>query len=722
MHQFKYKGPVGIVLFLAIFAIIGTLWAISHQVDNDARKNERDMVQASLNQYAIDKARLAIALSESLKDQKDLASTGLIFKEHLDIDQSIFLNSDLSVIDSYIAGNKVTRKDYKNLIDIARPIIEKFKRTVKNHALNGQYINIHDLYSGNFSITDEQLSLITVSILEHNYLDSEKSENTPIYLINVKNITENDISEISNKFNLKNPRLIEKGLYIWPHEEKINFSNIENKNQFNLVWTPNRPGRILLFKLLPPISFILIGIGFIGFMFVNEAQKATLSLVASENHAKHLAMYDCFTGLANRNNIIERLEQAMERARRSKSALVFMVIGIDRFKEINDTYGHNLGDELILALTKLLNDNMRSVDMIGRINGDEFALILPDLETKGAGDLAMRLLELLNKDYDLSQAKVFSTVSIGISSFQTETTDAIELVRQADMALNRSKSVQQGLFSFFEPEMDASIKLKKSMEKSLRDAVLNDEITLAYQPQVDDDGTIKGVEALCRWTHPARGPISPACFIPLAEECGLMDELGFLVMRRAFYAAHLWPSLTVAINISGYQMKKDSFIERIDDLILETGTKPSQIEIEITESLLLSDDERTCRQLASLRERGFSIALDDFGTGYSSLSYLNRYPIDKIKIDRSFVSNLGRSAESFVLLSGIIKLIKSLRLNVIAEGVETYEQKRLLAQIGCRSYQGFGFSKPVSAEDITTMIYQGGKLSLQEESTTQKAA
>jgi len=377
-----------------------------------------------------------------------------------------------------------------------------------------------------------------------------------------------------------------------------------------------------------------------------------------------------------------------------------LCIDLDRFKEVNDTYGHHVGDELIREAGRRMAAQCRSCDTFYRLSGDEFAIVQVQVEAKGAGALADRLVRTMAEPIQLGAGMIFAGCSIGITVIGTAGTEPEEAFRQADLALYRAKANGKGQFAFFESEMDAAIKTRRALEGDLRLALAAGELQMNYQPQVNQRDQMTGVEALIRWNHPERGQVSPAFFVPIAEECGLIGELGLFTLRRAFEDSRRWPGLKVAVNVSASQLRMKDFVPKVEALLKEMKVDPFNFELEITEGLLLGDDPATHETLRRLRGVGFQLALDDFGTGYSSLSYLQRYPINKIKIDRSFISNLGLDSEAGAVVGAIVKLAKALRLQVIAEGVETDIQRDELIAVGCADIQGYLFSRPVGAEDI----------------------
>jgi diguanylate cyclase (GGDEF)-like protein len=429
-------------------------------------------------------------------------------------------------------------------------------------------------------------------------------------------------------------------------------------------------------------------------------EAAQTAIAASEARSRHLAYHDTLTGLPNRALLQEKLAQAMQQMRRSGATFAVHCIDLDNFKSINDTFGHQAGDELVRAVSALLSETCGRDDTIARLGGDEFAIIQANASEQDAEDLAARLVEAISRPIDLELVRVHIGCSIGILVVNDGSVEPLETLRQADLALYQAKAEGRSRFVVFRDEMDKVVRTRRELQEDLRIAIAKGDIELVYQPQVNDGGKILGGEALARWVHPTRGPIPPSVFVPIAEEGGLIVDLGLFVLRRAFEDAARWPDLQVAVNASAAQLRMKTFIPQIRALLRETGAQPKQFELEITEGVLMGDDLATHDTLEKLRALGFSLALDDFGTGYSSLSYLRRFPIDKIKIDRSFIVNLGMDAEAESIVLAIVKLAHSLNMKVVAEGVETETQRDSVSAAGCNFIQGFLFGKPMVPNEI----------------------
>ena len=472
-----------------------------------------------------------------------------------------------------------------------------------------------------------------------------------------------------------------------------------------LSWTAERPGRDLLVgaaaQLLIIVAF-LMGAVLIAY---RQGSAGARALQASEARAHYLALHDGLTGLPNRRLLGDRLAQAVARTARHGGNVVVLLLDLDRFKTINDTYGHQCGDELIQEVASRLRRASRATDTCARLGGDEFVIVTEQRSDAFAAIFAGRLVEALAKPVQLSAALIHTSASIGISVSHGGTGQADDLLRQADLALYKAKE-SRNAFHFFEVEMDLALNTRRELERDLRMALTAQTLTLAYQLQFDGDRVI-GVEALARWTHDQRGPVPPSLFIPLAEECGFIEELGRYVLGRAFADSRRWPGLKVAVNISVKQLRSPGFVPQVALLLAEHGVSAASFELEITESVLMADDVKLRTTLAALRRMGFTLSLDDFGTGYSSLSYLRRFPIDRIKLDRSFTAGIPDDLVATSIIAAIVGLAAALGLDLIAEGVETPAQMQKLAELGCTKIQGFLMCRPVPAGAIAALIGNG---------------
>ncbi len=428
--------------------------------------------------------------------------------------------------------------------------------------------------------------------------------------------------------------------------------------------------------------------------------------IAAEARIAHMARHDALTGLPNRTHLREKMEDALARVRRGES-MATLCLDLDHFKAVNDTLGHPVGDALLCAVTERLIGCVRETDTVARLGGDEFAILQPGLDRpEQAGRLAHRLIDTLSKPYDLDGHQVVIGASIGIAFAPTDGVNADTLLKNADMALYRAKTDGRGTFRYFEPEMDARLQRRRALELDLRKALTQDEFELFYQALVDvQTEEVNGFEALLRWRHPTRGMIPPSDFVPLAEEIGLIVPLGEWVVRQACAEAARWPRpVKVAVNLSPAQFRSRTLVHTVVSALDTTGLAPQRLELEITESVLLQDNEATLATLHQLRGLGVRIAMDDFGTGYSSLSYLRSFPFDKIKIDRSFVSELAEKSDCMAIVRAVASLGASLGMVTTAEGVETVDQLRQVREQGCTEVQGYLFSQPRPASELADLL------------------
>ena len=427
----------------------------------------------------------------------------------------------------------------------------------------------------------------------------------------------------------------------------------------------------------------------------------------AQSRVEFLATHDEMTGLVNRALFNELLTNAIARDRRYRRRFAVLFIDLDRFKIINDSLGHEGGDQLLKEMAARLKANVRESDVLARFGGDEFVLLaqeVPDRQT--AALIARNLLLLAMKPVRISGQQCRVTASIGVAMFPDDADDANALMKHADMAMYRAKEEGKNGFQFYSPLIGAVSEKRLQFETGLREAVGRDEMTLHYQAKVDiSSGGIRGVEALLRWSHPEFGEVSPAQFIPVAEESGVIVPLGLWAMKQACAQTVAWitqglPALSMAVNLSPRQFLDPHLVDSIRKVLEETGMPPNLLELEITESVMLHDVETAVRKLMAIRELGVRLAVDDFGTGYSSLSQLKRFPIDALKIDRSFIRGIPMDKDDMAITEAILALGKTLGVTIIAEGVETREQQTFLMRHACHEMQGFYFSRPIPPEQF----------------------
>ncbi len=429
-----------------------------------------------------------------------------------------------------------------------------------------------------------------------------------------------------------------------------------------------------------------------------------------------LAFYDPLTGLPNRTLLLDRLKQALTASQRSGDYGALLFIDLDHFKNLNDTLGHDVGDVLLQQVGQRLSACVRAGDTVARLGGDEFVVVLAGLSTQeaeaasGTELVAGKVLASLNQAYNLGSASYHSTASIGATLFSGTQLPIEVLMKHADLTMYKAKAGGRNTVRFFDPAMEIAVRARTAVEADLRQAVARQDFVLHYQPQVTTGGHITGVEALIRWQHPVRGIVPPSEFIALAEETGLIVPLGMWVLESACRQLALWtsdqqmPHLTMAVNVSAHQFRQLDFVDQVLRVLQTTGARPERLKLELTESLLVDNVAAVVETMTALKAKGIGFSLDDFGTGYSSLAYLKRLPLDQLKIDKSFVHDLLLNASDAAIAGTIVALAQSLGMSVIAEGVETAEQRDVLSARGCDAYQGYLFSRPLASQQFETLM------------------
>ena len=450
------------------------------------------------------------------------------------------------------------------------------------------------------------------------------------------------------------------------------------------------------------VALALGGVAGVGLWHLRTRQRAQRR---AEERVRYLARHDVLSGALNRSSFGEALQQALLRREHGGGDFAVLCLDLDHFKDVNDTLGHAAGDAVLRQATERLRDVVRSGDVIARLGGDEFAVLQHGVDgPEAVRRSAQRILEALARPYAIDGHPAASCgVSVGAALFGTDAQAIDELLQKADLALYRAKTAGRGGFSFYDAELDRELQSRRDLVRELRQAIHDEQLHLHYQAQYAADGrTLTGYEALLRWTHPVRGAVPPAEFIPLAEDNGLIETLGAWVLRRACLEAAQWPApLTVSINLSPAQFRGERLMVQVTHALAASGLDPRRLELEITESLLMQDTEHVVRTLRALAGLGVRIAMDDFGTGYSSLAYLWRFRFDKLKIDKAFTQALSDDPKVNLIVRSIISLAHSLAIRVNAEGVETAGQLRMLQRHGCDEFQGFLLGRPAAPGDLT---------------------
>jgi diguanylate cyclase (GGDEF)-like protein/PAS domain S-box-containing protein len=449
----------------------------------------------------------------------------------------------------------------------------------------------------------------------------------------------------------------------------------------------------------------------IGAVIVFRDVSAARALALQISHS---AEHDFLTGLPNRMLLQDRIRQAIALAPRHMKQVAVLFLDLDGFKHINDSLGHAIGDKLLQSIAKRLVGCVRGSDTVSRQGGDEFVVLLAEVQQSGdVSSTARRMLRAVAAPHIIDQHELHVTTSIGVSVFPDDGQDAETLIKNADTAMYQAKEKGRQSYQFFKPAMNIRAVERQSIEESLRRALERQELTLHYQPKIKlRTGAIAGAEALIRWAHPTRGPVPPGQFISVAEDCGLILPIGSWALREACRQARAWadsglPAVTMAVNVSAMEFRNEHFLENLFSVLDETGLDPKSLELELTESVLMKRAESATSILRTVRERGVQVAIDDFGTGYSSLSYLRKFPVDALKIDQSFIRQISTAGDDTAIVTAVIAMARSLKLRVVAEGVETLEELAFLRAHQCDEAQGYYFSRPLPAQEFAQLLETG---------------
>jgi diguanylate cyclase (GGDEF)-like protein len=473
-----------------------------------------------------------------------------------------------------------------------------------------------------------------------------------------------------------------------------------------LVWTSRAPGNIAYAQVRP---MVIEALGLVGLFFVVLLAIGWIAgrrLKAEENRAREEALRDRLSGLSNRDGLGLAVDRFVAEARQSKRNVLLLYLDLDGFKEVNDSYGHGTGDQLIRAVAAGLKVLIPQGAVLARIGGDEFAIaFLSDGENAAALQLSEQILDFLVDPLEIGRRVVVVGASIGIAMSPAGAIDREELVRRSDLAMYKAKEAGRARMTLYDPSMDADREQRNALELDLRIAIESGDLTLAYQPLVDaTTHALSGVEALVRWNRPGHGPVSPEIFIPIAETSGLIESLGLFVLRKACETAKQWPELNVSVNVSPGQFRNPAFTDYVRYVLKQTEIEASRITLEITEGYMIQNPQRTRQSIERLKGLGVKVALDDFGSGFSSIGYLRQFGFDRIKIDRSLVMGVNEDKRQREMLQATVALARSLDIPVTAEGIETEGQAVAMRLFGCDCLQGYLFGKPMVAERITDML------------------
>ncbi|WP_417689969.1 EAL domain-containing protein [Roseibium sp.] len=523
----------------------------------------------------------------------------------------------------------------------------------------------------------------------------------PAVLVSFEKMNQAALSKIATISGLNNLHMVTRPSPV-ASLATAELRSVKRQNIGYLQWQANRPGTEMLSQVTPVLLILALAIIGLTIGVMDFIRQTTKKLASSQAKAVHTAQHDALSGLPNRSQFAQLLETALTKSQTETDGSAVVYIDLDRFKDINDTLGHAAGDEVIRAVAARLQAVVPETGVIARISGDEFAMLLTNCDSQEwIEHILTRVQDQLVRPIRIENNELHVSLSMGAAMSPRDGTDPGELLRKADIALYDAKGNGRGRWSFFDPSMQEHVLAQDKMSRELRKAIDEDALDVAYQPQYDANANrIVAIEALARWTHPDLGPISPASFIPLAEDTGLINDLGIWVLRRACRDAHRWPDLVVSVNVSPTQFKHPRFVEKVLEILEDSHVAPGRLEIEVTESVFASQHKTILTSMKRLKDLGVKIALDDFGSGYSSLSYLRRFPFDTLKIDRDFISNMDQSAEALAILTTIISLGRALGMATVAEGIETSDQVIFLTKNGCHRMQGYFISRPLTGSGL----------------------
>lgn len=474
----------------------------------------------------------------------------------------------------------------------------------------------------------------------------------------------------------------------------------------HIHWQAEQPGLEMQSRITPVLTVLALALVGLSIVVTTFIRQSTRRLASSRADAVRASLHDPLSGLPNRRQFKQLLDRTLNEPKIVRNGAAVLYLDLDRFKDINDTLGHAAGDRVICVIAERLLRILPEDGIVARISGDEFALLLPDCPNETQAERFMsRLQDMMVQPVSFGPDEIHVTVSMGAALAPRDGLEAEELLRKADIALYDAKSNGRNRWSFFELSMQEHVRTKDEIARELRKAIDEDLLDVAYQPQCDSrSDTIVAIEALARWNRPNTGPVPPTSFIPVAEETGLINDLGLWILRKACQDAHRWPGVVVSVNVSPTQFKHPRFVEKVISTLEEFDLDPTRLEIEVTETVFAGRDKKTLQSLWRLKDLGIKIALDDFGSGYSSLSYLRHFPFDTLKIDRDFISAMNDSPEARAIVRTIIRLGQALGMTIVAEGIEEKQQADYLTANGCHRLQGYFISHPLPARDLDEFL------------------
>jgi diguanylate cyclase (GGDEF)-like protein len=719
-------AAVGMLVAAAVAALLGFSVLVAKRVDQASAVREVELARRQLDELPF-KVRLEMAVLTHWDQNLDPTTRyfdrdwvhrhyGKRLHSDRGHDRSFIIGPSGDPVYSSADGMDVGADLYRRMQRRIDPLIERVHRAhAAEIAANATYGEMGELeapmrrkFEGAFRRIDGRPAVVGVATIVPGGGRNPSSSVAPPVAVSVAFLDRDMLQAIANEIAadvvaVHDGDLPESELAEGKVAAEIPLAPDETKAW--LVWSPRAPGAGMLVQLLPALFGVVALLAFITMIVLLYVRRTTERLDQSERRATELAYHDRLTGLANRVHLLDTLAERLGKGNvQQRFALV--LIDLDDFKNINDTLGHATGDEVLFAVGERLSRCAGEDGMAVRLGADEFAVLAQLKQGKDSViEICGRVLACMHASV-LAGGQVLEVgATIGVAIAPDDADDGEQLLRRADIALYRAKAECRGGYRLFDMSYEEILHKRSAIERDLSQALAQEQLTVKYQPQYAADGErIVGVEALVRWDHPERGVVPPSEFIPVAEHSGLVVKLDEWVLRRACETAAKWPGLSLAVNLSASNFRQGNVVERLTRVLADTGFDARRLEIEITESMLLGATGEVLGELSELRRLGIRIALDDFGTGYSSLGYLRRFPVDKLKIDKSFVQNLGITEDAAAIVECVTRLGRALGLAVTAEGVETGEQHRFIRAVGCHQVQGYLFSPPLEPEQMNELM------------------
>jgi diguanylate cyclase (GGDEF)-like protein len=713
--------PIGVIVAVAIVCIVVAVLSSAQRADQVAVQHEKQLFARALNTYGeralreVRSVASSTAAVENIRVKFDPAwarqRVGLWLQTYFNHDHVFIFDANDKPVYSQLGRSAAESTwfaaalpDIDSVLDYMRGRSQVLRGALRLFEANAPESGAHPQAAVIRSLAGRPAVIAAAAVGSQVAIPPSLDTAAPI-IMSVKFIDSNALADIASQLRLTHLRKLDDEPA--PSTDLTYELDGPRGNMIaRFAWTPKQPGAEIVSSVVPFIAVALAGFTLLAAFVLRYMRRTAVAIAAGETRLRHLALHDPLCGLPNRIFFGERLEAVIDEVRAGSAPAAVFYIDLDHFKDVNDTLGHPVGDELIRNVTLRLSSTLRGDDLVARLGGDEFAVIssVGD-DTAKIMAVAQRVIAAICAPYAINRQNIVIGASIGIAVIDRNSGGAADIMRYADMALYRAKNEGRNRACIYDAAMDADLSNRKLLEGDLREAIENNQLQLLYQPIVNKSGEkVVGVEALCRWTHPTRGEISPAEFIPVAEHSGLIIELGAWVLRRACLDGKAWPGVTVSVNVSPLQFRRTDFFDTVQRTLAETEFDPARLEIELTESVLLGNVDTAEAGMLRLKALGVRLALDDFGTGYSSLLYLRRLPFDKLKIDRSFVLAIEKAADAAAIVHAVVSLGRGLGMKVTAEGVETADQQLFLRAAGVHFMQGYRFGKAVAAAEITARL------------------